>query len=738
MTPLTKVTLKGGLKAGDFTDVGKVGKLEDCYQICCKSEKCNLAFMLGQNCFSVKCYNDDLCKTIPAQPSIFNPQIAYIANREKVTFKTALQDKLQGNDVQTVTHVTCPKGHVVDKVTLAGGLNAGRYRDHGKVQNITQCRRICCEIPQCNVAFMIAENCFTVECTTEAGCRTQPALTSPYHPRISYVRFIGSPNIIGVYDDLNSSVKNSTKSLDDLFKSGSAMQQANQQPKPNDLKQLSTTLEKVPQMPPGAGKTIKKKPNDIVSPAKSNLLINGETKDLASALQNANSKPHTNHTALKGQLDNVKAGQALSLQVVNGELKLTATQKQNNNDQTTANPASVTQTSSSTPKADQKPNGRPNTQGKKSSCKAVQRMNDVTLSGGKSAGKFTEHGATDSMDTCLDYCCKNKKCNLVLMLGKACYTVECKDKKSCRTSPAPPSEFSPQLAVVRPVKEKNMIKIKRPQIPEMPKSLKCNYKQITNDKKLSIARKAGTFKLAEGVTSMSECMEKCCEESMCDLVYLEKGKCFTVTCNSPDSCATRNVGENEESPLMAFTSPVETVKEQEPEVSMEEHETTPTRVRHCKPSKITRNSKLKGAKLTDMGTVDDLQACITHCCSKDSCDVAYMEEQKCYTVQCQDGVQCKTFREPASKDENILIAYMQRSVEDAEKEKDWVIVYVIVGSLVCASGLSGIIWASCICIKRNRLRNNRRLIDDADEEEEEEMIPKQYSRYNNPVPRRYR
>ena len=93
MTPLTKVTLKGGLKAGDFTDVGKVGRLSDCYDICCRSKKCDLAFMLGQNCFNVKCYNRDLCKTIPAQPSIFNPQIAYVASREKITANTALQGK---------------------------------------------------------------------------------------------------------------------------------------------------------------------------------------------------------------------------------------------------------------------------------------------------------------------------------------------------------------------------------------------------------------------------------------------------------------------------------------------------------------------------------------------------------------------------------------------------------------------------------------------------------------------
>ena len=52
-------------------------------------------------------------------------------------------------------------------------------------------------------------------------------------------------------------------------------------------------------------------------------------------------------------------------------------------------------------------------------------------------------------------------------------------------------------------------------------------------------------------------MKKCCDEPMCDLAYLEKGKCFTVTCNSPDSCKTTKAKDGEESPLMAFTSPVQ-------------------------------------------------------------------------------------------------------------------------------------------------------------------------------------
>ena len=90
MKALSKVTLKGGLKAGDFTDTGKAGNIKECYDICCKQPSCNLAFMLGQNCFSVKCYNKDLCSTIKAQPSIFNPQIAYVVSRKTIPAPQAL------------------------------------------------------------------------------------------------------------------------------------------------------------------------------------------------------------------------------------------------------------------------------------------------------------------------------------------------------------------------------------------------------------------------------------------------------------------------------------------------------------------------------------------------------------------------------------------------------------------------------------------------------------------------
>lgn len=66
----------------------------------------------------------------------------------------------------------------------------------------------------------------------------------------------------------------------------------------------------------------------LVSKSSSQYLL--FLKDLASALQSAKPstpKPKNNNTTLKNQLKNVKAGQAMSLQMVNGELTLSSTGK---------------------------------------------------------------------------------------------------------------------------------------------------------------------------------------------------------------------------------------------------------------------------------------------------------------------------------------------------------------------------------------------------------------------------
>lgn len=93
--------------------------------------------------------------------------------------------------------VVCPAGKVEESVTLVGGITSGYFRDHGKVKDMQKCRRICCEMPHCHLAFMLSSNCFSVACKSASACKTQPANPSRYSPKISYVRNFDTNELLG-------------------------------------------------------------------------------------------------------------------------------------------------------------------------------------------------------------------------------------------------------------------------------------------------------------------------------------------------------------------------------------------------------------------------------------------------------------------------------------------------------------------------------------------------------------
>ena len=67
---------------------------------------------------------------------------------------------------------------------VAGGVDAGAYKDHGKIETMELCRRICCEMPTCHLAFMLGKTCFSVKCANVDSCRAQPAKPSTYSPKV--------------------------------------------------------------------------------------------------------------------------------------------------------------------------------------------------------------------------------------------------------------------------------------------------------------------------------------------------------------------------------------------------------------------------------------------------------------------------------------------------------------------------------------------------------------------------
>ena len=75
-----------------------------------------------------------------------------------------------------------------------------------------------------------------------------------------------------------------------------------------------------------------------------------------------------------------------------------------------------------------------------------ERLENMTLVGGVSAGEFTDHGQTDTFDECMGYCCGSKDCDLAFMIDNDCYGVRCKDPSMCKTRPARPTKYRPIIA----------------------------------------------------------------------------------------------------------------------------------------------------------------------------------------------------------------------------------------------------------------------------------------------------
>ena len=88
-------TLKGGIKAGNFTDLGKIAEISTCIRLCCGRKDCDVALMLEANCYAVNCYNEDLCQTVLARKSglltNLSPRLSYITSRDEEGWSSILK-----------------------------------------------------------------------------------------------------------------------------------------------------------------------------------------------------------------------------------------------------------------------------------------------------------------------------------------------------------------------------------------------------------------------------------------------------------------------------------------------------------------------------------------------------------------------------------------------------------------------------------------------------------------------
>ncbi|XP_031552204.1 adhesive plaque matrix protein 2-like isoform X2 [Actinia tenebrosa] len=186
------VTLRQGINAGKFTKLGVMRDMQTCVDACCHDPSCDVAFMPGNVCYTVKCHSDKSCESIPAIPSM--------AANGSVQISHIVRGGGEGDDIENFKktqgigkYVTkkphhCVPSRIAYNFTLRGGKTAGKVQEIGVVDNVYDCIDRCCQSESCDVAFFLKQKCYTVECYSDELCQSVPVKKSKsFNPTIVYM-----------------------------------------------------------------------------------------------------------------------------------------------------------------------------------------------------------------------------------------------------------------------------------------------------------------------------------------------------------------------------------------------------------------------------------------------------------------------------------------------------------------------------------------------------------------------
>ena len=81
----------------------------------------------------------------------------------------------------------CRLSETHHNVTLVRGMKSGKFTSNGLVKDFTECSDKCCQLDDCNAAFMVKRTCFSISCLDRDSCTVKPARPSSFNPTFAYV-----------------------------------------------------------------------------------------------------------------------------------------------------------------------------------------------------------------------------------------------------------------------------------------------------------------------------------------------------------------------------------------------------------------------------------------------------------------------------------------------------------------------------------------------------------------------
>ena len=160
---LRRVTLRSGLKSGDFSDYGQVPDINACVKHCCRQKTCDVSLLLNNHCYTLHCYKPELCKIVPAHESKLEPQLAFVT-RSTNEVDQEKRNKRAKKKTSSSNGGLCLHGAIFSGVSLKGGHKAGKFELLPGAKDMRSCIQNCCASQSCQVAWLLGDHCYSVSC----------------------------------------------------------------------------------------------------------------------------------------------------------------------------------------------------------------------------------------------------------------------------------------------------------------------------------------------------------------------------------------------------------------------------------------------------------------------------------------------------------------------------------------------------------------------------------------------
>ena len=371
-------------------------------------------------------------------------------------------------DLQVVTPVIkmislCSHGPSYYGVTLLGGIRAGHFVSHGRVDNMQACIKKCCANHECDLAFMVKEDCYSVICYHKRLCQSVRAQhIKKYKPRIAHI-WRGSnkdnervPGHVRSRQPSRKPMKSTGKGKLAIFKhkdEKSVTYRAVSRPmSQNRTKMTKARKRKMTRAQHYKEKVAQKKIStsefDSHLPSSmSNFHSSTDERSRLNATQSSTQKSYSRSS--QGHTSSITLVIKPSTPIESGKkdsritkesIKTTSSSRQSHSlGLKEANFTVYKDTSS-----EKYPAGKKNN----SACPHSATERNVGLRHGLKTGKFSYIGELFDIERCLDVCCQEPDCDIAFMLDLSCYTVNCTNESVCQSVPYHQHQYSTKAVFV--------------------------------------------------------------------------------------------------------------------------------------------------------------------------------------------------------------------------------------------------------------------------------------------------